>query len=323
MPLHIHSPQLSRNYGFWNEAEQHALLGAHVAIAGVGGDGFLLGQQLAMMGVQEFSVADPEVFELENINRVPGARHSTVGQAKVEVFHDTILDINPDAKVHVFDEGVNKENVGDWAQGATLIYDESELTRPEIGTMVAREARTRGIPNVLVMNVGFAAQVSSFDPESRYTFERIMGIPDNMPLDEVAQQEVDLTRCVPYLPPYLDMASFVAVNDKEDPASLPSIAPGVAQAAAIGTSQGFLHIVSGVSRKRPKPVWAPRFQYVDALTGLSHTTRFPHASGLTHAVLMAARTKLGRNPSTSYTTEERQAREEARQLAFGDNVARS
>ena len=35
----IASPEYSRNYGFWNEAEQIALMNAHVAIAGVGGDG--------------------------------------------------------------------------------------------------------------------------------------------------------------------------------------------------------------------------------------------------------------------------------------------
>ncbi len=40
----IDSPEFSRNYGFWNEDEQRALLSAHVAIAGVGGDGFQLGR---------------------------------------------------------------------------------------------------------------------------------------------------------------------------------------------------------------------------------------------------------------------------------------
>jgi molybdopterin/thiamine biosynthesis adenylyltransferase len=306
MSLHTASPEFSRNYGFWNEAEQQAILDSHVAIAGVGGDGFQLGQKLAMMGVQHFSVADPEVFERENINRVPGARNSTLGEKKAEVFRDTILDINPDADVRVFTDGVTEDNVDDWMKGSTLVYDESELTYLQIGTMVARAARARGIPNVLVMNVGFAAQVTSFHPESKHTFEKIMGIPKDMPLDEVAEQEVDFNRCVPYLPPYLDVASFEAVVKG---ASLPSIAPGVDQASAIGTAQGFLHMVGDVSPKRPEPVWAPKFRYVDALTGESHDTRFPRASSIQHSVRMLLRTRLGLNVPTSYTEDERGARE--------------
>jgi len=291
------SPQFARNYGFWNQTEQQALLDAHVAIAGVGGDGFQLGQKLAMMGVQHFSVADPEVFEPENVNRVPGARTSTIGKKKAEVFKDTILDINPDASVKVFTDGVTADNVEEWMHGATLSYDESELTYPHIGTMVAREARRLNIPNVLVMNIGFAAQVTSFDPESRATFERIMGFADDMPLDEVAEQKIDFSRCLPYLPTYVDLGTFKAVSKGS---SLPSIAPGVDQASAIGASQGFLHIVGPTSKHRPQPVWAPRFKYIDSLTNKTGETRFPRISHYKHLAGMATRTALRMNTPLQY-----------------------
>jgi len=301
----INSPEFSRNYGFWNPDEQQAIMDTHVAIAGVGGDGFQLGQKLAMMGVQHFSVADPEVFEPENTNRVPGAHATTIGEKKAEVFRDTILEVNPDATVEIFTDGVTEDNVEDWANGATLMYDESELTLPHIGTMVARQARKLGIPNVLVMNIGFSAQVTSFDPDSKFTFERIMGIPKDMPLDEVAEQQVDFSRCLPYVPSYVDINSLVAVQEG---ASLPSIAPGVDQASAIGTSQGFLHIVNGVSKHRPQPIWAPRFRYMDALSGRSSDTRFPRASYYKHVAQMAVRSQLGWNEKTSYTQAERDER---------------
>jgi tRNA A37 threonylcarbamoyladenosine dehydratase len=78
----LDSPEFARNYGFWSEAEQQALLGARVAIAGVGGVGFQVGTKLARMGVASFSIADPEDFEPQNANRVPGATTATYGRSK-------------------------------------------------------------------------------------------------------------------------------------------------------------------------------------------------------------------------------------------------
>lgn len=302
----INSLENSRNYGFWNEAEQQALMNAHVAIAGVGGDGFQLGQKLAQMGVQSFSIADPEVFEPENTNRVPGAIVSTYGRNKAEVFEEKIKDINPDASVRVFTDGVLPENVEEFMYGADLVLDESELTRLEIGTLIARQAIKQGIPDLFVMNIGFATQATSFHPSGNKTFEDIMGIPRGMPLDEIAELTVDFSRCVPYIPKYADLRTLQAVKEG---APLPSIAQGVDIASALGSSQAFLHLTKMVSNRRPEPVWAPRFRYMDALDGTSGETRFPRFSyykSLTHAAL---RQYLGKNSDASYTAEDRERRQ--------------
>jgi hypothetical protein len=100
------SPEFARNYGFWSEDEQKALIRSTVAICGAGGGGFQFGLKLARMGVSGFNVADPETFEPQNANRVDGAAVSTYGRNKAEVFRDRVLDINPDARVAVFTEGV-------------------------------------------------------------------------------------------------------------------------------------------------------------------------------------------------------------------------
>ena len=299
----VESPEFSRNYGFWSEAEQHALIGATVAIAGVGGDGFQLGLKLARMGVSRFSVADPEVFEPENVNRVEGAATSTIGRRKAEVFRDRVHDINPDAHVRTFLDGVVPENIEEFMHGASLVLDESELTRPEIGSLIARRARLQGIPDLLVMNVGFAAQVTSFAPRSTWTFERFMGFDPSMPLDVIAEAGVDFARCLPYIPAYTDLRSLQAVigEDGAEPASLPSISIGVDAASAIGSAQAFLHLTSRVSNRRRSPIWAPRVAYTDAYrlqTRIVRAGRLAHVRGL---VLAAGRQRLGANPLGSYT----------------------
>ena len=263
----IDDPKLARNYGFWSADEQQALIEADVAVAGVGGDGYLLGLSLVRMGVGRLRIADPEVFELENFNRVPGAGHHNLGRPKVDCFFEDALAINPSLKIEVYDEGVTVNNVDQFVEGADLIIDESELTKIEIGVTIADRARVRRIPNLQVMNIGFAAQVTSFHPVDQPTFRDMIGVSEDLSVEQVAQQGLDLSAVLPYLPPYLDEDVFIAAAGG---APLPSIVQGVNLASAIGASQAFLHLTAGVpGSRRPEPLWFPQILYVDALTGQS------------------------------------------------------
>lgn len=297
------APEYSRNYGFWNEAEQAALIDSTVAIAGVGGEGFIAGLELARIGVQDFDVADPEVFDRSNKNRVPGATEETIGQMKVDVFSRMVKEINPEATVRVYREGVTRDNVERLLGRAALVIDGSDLNRLDIGTMIAREARRRNIPDVLPMNIGFAAIVTSFDPQSRWTFERFMGIPRKAALDEIAKMRPNYSRCLPYVPPYGDKATLVAVQEG---ASLPSIVQGVNAAAAILTTQAFEHLV-GRGNNRDEPIWAPDVAYFDAYR--PNVIKHPRISHVKNLVKMLAGDIFHRNPRGSYRVNERNARE--------------
>lgn len=294
-----------RNYGFWNEAEQLRLGNAKIAIAGVGGDGFQLGLKLAMMGVRNFSIADPEVFEIENSNRVVGASSSHIGKNKAEVFREMVTDMRPDAKVNVYTDGVNEDNVKEFMHGSNLVLDESELTHLELGTMIARTARGERIPDLLVMNIGFAAIATSFHPESVKNFEHIMGVPQGAPLDEVADMDVDFSRCLPYLPRYGDLRTLEAVKGG---APLPSISPGVDVASAIGSTEAFLHLTSGAGNRRRQPTWSPKFRYMDSYTGESGVIRTPRLAYYMGLAAVIGRSMFGLNSDASYSEQERELR---------------
>jgi len=303
--------EYSRNYGFWNEAEQEALLTSKVALGGVGGDGFQMGIKLAMNGVLNFSVADPEVFEVENSNRVFGATSTNNGRNKAEVFRDMIMDIRPEATVDIFTDGVTEDNVEEFMHGADLLIDETELRYMHIGTMLARTARNNMIPNLFVMNVGFSGQATSFHPSRGKTFEGMMGIPKNAPLDEIAEMDVDFSRVLPYIPNYVDVSSLVAVQEG---ASLPSISQGVDVASAIGSTEAFLHLVGKAGNKRIQPTWAPKFRYMDAYNGKSGIKRNAQLSYTLGVATMAARSAMGLNPKASYRQADRQNRDEQRSI---------
>jgi len=304
----INSAEYSRNYGFWNEDEQKAIMSARVAIAGVGGDGYQLGLKLAMMGVEIFDIADPEVFEPENSNRVPGATTLNYGRSKAEVFEESVKAINPDADIRIFKDGVNDDNIEDFTSRASIIFDESELTYLHVGTSLARAARQLGIPDVLVMNIGFSAQVTSFKPDSKMTFEKFMGIPEGATTKDIKEMTVDFSRCLTYLPHYSDLRTLSAVKEG---ASLPSIAQGVDVASAVGSSQAFLHFTHNLGNNRPSPVWAPNVAYMDAYTLKGGATKYPRLSHFRHLGVAAFNNITGRNAKASYTSSDRSNRDKS------------
>ena len=257
--------RFDRNFGFWSVNEQHALGESLVALAGVGGDGYQLGLSLLRMGVRRLRISDPETFEAENLNRVPGARVENLGRLKVDCFVEDALAIAPDAHVEVIDGGVTADNVDDLLDGAALVIDETELTRLALGAMISDAARRHRVPVLVVMNVGFAGQVTAYAPEGP-GFREMMGIPAEASLEDIAKRELDLSRCVPYIAPYTDLGVLAAVQEG---APLPSIVQGVSQACALGASQAFLWLTRSVSSSRPSPVTLPVVRYVDALTGES------------------------------------------------------
>ena len=101
----------SRNLGFLNAVEQDRLRHSRVAVAGLGGAGGVQAHVLARMGIGQFTLADPDTFELANFNRQIGATMNTVGRRKTEVAVEQVKAINPEADVRLFDEGVTAKTI--------------------------------------------------------------------------------------------------------------------------------------------------------------------------------------------------------------------
>lgn len=76
-----------------------ALKSSHVAVFGVGGVGGYVVEGLARSGVGHLTIVDADTVSLTNLNRQIVALHSTLDKPKVEVMHERIQDINPDAQV--------------------------------------------------------------------------------------------------------------------------------------------------------------------------------------------------------------------------------
>lgn len=75
---------------------------AKVAIYGVGGVGSFVVEGLVRSGVGHIVLIDNDVVSISNLNRQIHANHQTIGQKKVEVMKQRILEINPDLKVETY-----------------------------------------------------------------------------------------------------------------------------------------------------------------------------------------------------------------------------
>ena len=77
------------------------LAGARVAVFGIGGVGGYTVEALARSGVGTIDLIDDDKVCLTNLNRQLIATRKTIGQYKVDIMRERILEINPEASVHV------------------------------------------------------------------------------------------------------------------------------------------------------------------------------------------------------------------------------
>jgi len=75
------------------------LQNANVMVVGLGGVGSFAAEFLARAGVGSLMIVDGDVIDITNVNRQLPALHSTVGQPKVTVVGDRLMDINPELKL--------------------------------------------------------------------------------------------------------------------------------------------------------------------------------------------------------------------------------
>lgn len=93
--------QFSRTELLLGKESMERLANARVAVFGVGGVGGYTVEALVRSGVGTIDLIDDDKVCLTNLNRQIIATRKTVGQYKADVMKKRILEINPNAVVHV------------------------------------------------------------------------------------------------------------------------------------------------------------------------------------------------------------------------------
>ena len=161
------SEQFSRTEGLLGEEAVKHLHNCRVAVFGVGGVGGFTVEALARSGVGIIDIIDKDTVCESNLNRQIIALHSTIGQDKVDVLKQRILDINPNAVVHAHKCFFLPETRGqfDFSQ-YDYVVDAVDTVTAKIELVMA--CSETGVPIISSMGAGNKLDPTAFEVADIY-----------------------------------------------------------------------------------------------------------------------------------------------------------
>lgn len=241
----------SRNIGWVTSAEQARLRGARVAVAGLGGVGGAHLLTLARLGVGNFNIADFDQFEVHNFNRQVGAVMSTIGQSKAEVLAGMARDINPEADVRAFGEGVTAENIDEFLRDVDVYVDGIDFFAIKARRLLFKACHERGIPALTAAPLGMGVSLLYFKPGGM-SFEGYFQVEGRDEMEQYARFIAGLSPAM-LQRNYLVEPGAVNFRERRGPSTMMSCD---LCAGMMGTS--VLKVLLGRGRLRAAP-WALQF----------------------------------------------------------------
>ncbi len=121
----------------FGSAGQDLLRRLRVGVVGAGGTGSVTLQQLAHLGVADYTIIDPDRVEPTNLNRLVGSGRGDVGRPKVEVAERLIRAIHPDAMIRGLMADVVDAEVAPQLAGLDAIFlcTDSHASRAVVGQL--------------------------------------------------------------------------------------------------------------------------------------------------------------------------------------------
>ena len=153
--------QFSRTELLFGKEAMEKLQNSRVAVFGIGGVGGYVCEALVRSGVYHFDLIDDDQVCLTNLNRQIIATRKTVGQYKVDVMRERILEINPDADVSVHKCFFLPENADEFP------FEEYDYVVDAVDTVTAKielvmKAQEKGVPIISSMGAGNKLDPSAF-----------------------------------------------------------------------------------------------------------------------------------------------------------------
>ena len=145
--------QFSRTEMLLGSDTMQVLADSRVAVFGLGGVGSFAVEALARAGVGHLVLVDHDDICVTNINRQLHATHQTIGQAKVDVMLQRVMDINPTAEVKVYKSFYPGENP------ELMVRSDYHYIIDAIDTVTSKlelieKARCLGVPIISCMGTG-------------------------------------------------------------------------------------------------------------------------------------------------------------------------
>lgn len=159
--------QFSRTELLFGKDAMEKLRNARVAIFGVGGVGGHTVEALVRSGIGAIDIIDDDKVCLSNINRQIIATMSTVGEYKVDVAKNRLLDINPDCKVTAYKTFYTPETSAEFDFSLyDYVVDAIDTVTGKIGLVM--QANEAGVPIISSMGAGNKVDPTAFEVTDIY-----------------------------------------------------------------------------------------------------------------------------------------------------------
>lgn len=136
------------------------LSSAHILVVGLGGVGSWAAEMLCRAGVGQFTLVDADVVDVTNINRQMPALCSTVGQPKCNVVAERLKAINPDVKLIVKQEFIERDNIDELLDGAQYNFVVDAIDSLDSKAALICGCWQRGVKIVSSMGAGAKCDLS-------------------------------------------------------------------------------------------------------------------------------------------------------------------
>jgi len=130
---------------------------ARIILFGVGGVGSWCAEALVRTGLTHLTIVDPDDVCASNINRQLPATTRTVGQPKVDVLRQHLLDINPDADITARHEAFHADNADSFGlDNYDFLIDAIDAVPDKVALILAADALPR---TTLLSSMGAARRL--------------------------------------------------------------------------------------------------------------------------------------------------------------------
>ena len=135
------------------------LKNANILIVGVGGVGSFAAEFIARAGVGKITIVDGDVVDITNINRQLPALHSTVGEPKIDVVGNRLMDINPELELTKIKEFLSPERAFEIVSDEyDFVMDCIDSVTPKLNLIIA--AKRRKVKIISSMGAGGKMEAS-------------------------------------------------------------------------------------------------------------------------------------------------------------------
>ena len=135
------------------------LQNANILVVGLGGVGSFAAEFLVRAGIGKMTIVDGDVVDITNINRQLPALHSTVGQPKITVVGDRLMDINPELKLTRVQEFLSPERAFEIvSEEFDYVLDCIDSVTPKLNLIIA--AKRKRVKIISSMGAGGKMEAS-------------------------------------------------------------------------------------------------------------------------------------------------------------------